>query len=152
MIASFSWRHKELLFVILEYAFTVRMTSHVRAGVTPFLFFHLPYITSEGSSVDIKFIFKRYDMVIIPLFFKLSFSQSKIDFFRVTGYCCTFVYHAFFSAITIEGTICLNSTVTRESLLCFFLSNLFVMPFDYLWHVLSTAIAYFNGVFVKDFV
>ena len=132
MIASFSWRHKELLFVILEYAFTVRMTSHVRAGVTTFLFFHLPYITSEGSSVDIKFVFKRYDMVIIPLFFKLSFSQSKIYFFQVTGCYCTFVYHTFLSAITIKGAICLNSIVTLESLLCSFRNILFVMPSDYL--------------------
>ena len=35
---------------------------------------------------------------------------------KVTGCCCTFVYHAFFSAVTIEGTFCLNSTYTRESL------------------------------------
>ena len=87
-------------------------------------------------------------MVITPLFFELSFSQSKI-YFRVTVCCCTFVYHAFLSAITIERTICLNSTVTLKSLLCFFLNNLFVMPFDYLRHVLSTAIAYFNGFLLK---
>ena len=82
-------------------------------------------------------------MVIIPLFFELSFIQSKIYIFRVIGCCCTFVYHAFLSAITIEGTICLNSTVTLESLLCFFLNNLFVIPFDYLSHVLSTALTVF---------
>ena len=90
MIASFSWRHKERPFVILEYAFAVRKTSHVRAGLL--------------------------------------------------------------SATAIEGTICLNSTVTIESPLFFFLNNLFVMSFDYLSHVLSTTIAYFNGVFVKVFV
>ena len=109
-----------------------------------FSFFHFPYVTWDGSAVGIKFVFKRFDMVIMPLFFELSFSQSKIYFFSVTGCCCTFVYHTFPSAITIEGTLCLNSTITLESLLCFFLSNLFVMPFDYLWHVLGTAIAYFN--------
>ena len=32
-------------------------------------------------------------MVIISLFIELSFSQSKIYFFRVTSCCCTFVYH-----------------------------------------------------------
>ena len=81
-------------------------------------------------------------MVIIPLFFKLSFSQSKIYFFLVTGCCSTFVYNTFFSAIAIQGTIYFNSTVTITSLLCYFLNNLFVMSFDYLWHVLSTTIAY----------
>ena len=65
-------------------------------------------------------------MVIIPLLFELSFSQSKIYFFPVTGCCCTFAYHPFLSAITNERKICLNSTVTLESLLCFFLNNLFV--------------------------
>ena len=149
MITSFSWRHKKYFFVILEHAFAVRKTSHARAGVT---FFHFPYINCDGSAIGIKFAFKRFDMVIIPLCFEISFSQSKIYFFRVTGCCCTIVYHAFLSAIGIEGTICLNSTVTLEGLLCIFLNILFVMRFDYLWHVLSTAIAYFNGVFVKDFV
>ena len=147
MIASFSWRHKEHFFVILEYAFAVRKTSHVTAGVT-FFFFHFLYITWKGSIVGIKFVFKRFDKVIIPLFFELSFSQSKIYFFRVTGCCCTFTYHTFLFAITVEETICLESTVTLESPLCFFLNNLFVMPLNYLWHILSIAIVYFNGVFL----
>ena len=121
MIASFSWRHKEQLFVILEYAFAVCKTSHVRASVTFFLFFHFPHITSEGGTVIIKSVFKRFDMVIIPLCFELSFSQYKIYCFRVAACCCTFVYHAFLSAITIEGTICLNYTVTLQSLLCLLL-------------------------------
>ena len=129
MIARFSWRHNEHLFVILEYALAVRKTSYVRAGVTFFFFSHFPYITSEGSTVGIRFVFKRFDMVIIPLRFELSFSQSKIYFFRITGCCCTFVYHTFLSAITIKGTICLNSTVTLKSLLCLFLNNLFLCPF-----------------------
>ena len=91
-------------------------------------------------------------MVIIPLLFKLFFSQSKLYFFRVRLLLYIFVYHAFISAITIDGTIYLNFTVTFKSPLCFFLKNLFVMPFDYLWHVLSTTIVCFNGIFVKDFV
>ena len=66
-------------------------------------------------------------MVIIPLFFKLSFNQSKIYFFLATGCCSTFVYNTFFSAIAIQGTIYFNSTVTITSLL--------------FWHVLSTTIA-----------
>ena len=140
MTASFSWRHKEHLFVILEYAFAFRKTSHVRVVVTFFLFFHFPYITWKDSTVTITFVFKRFYMVIIPLFFKLSFSQSKVYFFRVTGCRCTFVYHTFLSTIAIEETGCLNSTVTIKSLLCFFLNNLFVMSFDYFWHVLSTTI------------
>ena len=152
MIASFSWRHEEHIFVMLEYVFTVRKTSHVRSGAIFFSFFHFPYVTWEGSAVGIKFVFKRFDMVIMRLFFELSFSQSQIYFFWVTGCWCTYVYHAFPSAITIERTLCLNSTITQESLLCFFLRNIFVMLFDYLWHDLSTAIAYFNGLFVKDFV
>ena len=152
MIASFSWRHKENLFVTLEFAFAVCKTSHIRTVVTSFPFFDFTYTTWEGNTVGIKFVFKRFDMLIIPLFFELSFNQSKMYFFRVTGCCCTFVYQAFLSGITIEGKICLNSTATLEGLLCFFLKNLFVMLFDNLWHVLSTAIAYFNSVFVKDFV
>ena len=53
MIASFSWRHEEHLFAMLEYAFAVRKTSHVRAGVAvfSFFFFHFPYLTSNGSTV-----------------------------------------------------------------------------------------------------
>ena len=39
MTASLSWRHKEHLFVILEYVFADGKTSHVRAGATFFLFF-----------------------------------------------------------------------------------------------------------------
>ena len=107
-------------------------------------YFQFPYVTWEGSIASMKFVFKRFDMIIIPLFFKLSFSQFEICFFRVAGFCCTFVYHGFLSAITIKGTICLNSTVKLESLFCFFLNNLFLVPFEYLLYVLSTAIAYFN--------
>ena len=85
--------------------------------VLHFFFFSFPIHNMRGSTVGIKFVFKRFYMVIIPLLFELSLSQSKIYFFRVTGCCCIFVYHAFLSAITIKGTICLNSTVnTRESL------------------------------------
>ena len=58
-------------------------------------------------------------------------------------------YQLCLSAIIIAGTICLNSTVTLESLLCFFQNNLFVMPFDYLWHVLSTAIDYLTLFLLK---
>ena len=79
MIASFSWRHKKHLFVMLEYAFAVRKTSH--GDGVPF-FYYSPYMTWKGSTVCIKFAFKRFDMVIIPLFFKFSFSQSKICFFE----------------------------------------------------------------------
>ena len=50
MIAK-SWRHKEHLFVILEYAFAVRKTSHVRAT---FSFFHFPYITHNKKIVQTK--------------------------------------------------------------------------------------------------
>ena len=65
-------------------------------------------------------------MVVVSLLFELSFTQPEIYFSRVIGCCCTFVYHALLSAINIKGTTCLNSTVT---LVCFFLSNLFVKPF-----------------------
>ena len=52
MIASFSWRHEEHIFAMLEYALAVRKTSHVRAGVAVFFFFfHFPYLTSNGSTV-----------------------------------------------------------------------------------------------------
>ena len=145
MNVSLSWRHKEHLFVILEYSFAVRKTSNVRASSI----FHFPYITRKSSTVGINFVSKRFGMVIIPLFFKLSFNQSKIYFFLVTGCCSTFPYNFFLSGITIEGTICLRATVTIKNPFCFFLKNLFVMSFDYLWHVLSTNIAYFNSVFVK---
>ena len=84
------------------------------------------------SGSVIKFVSKRFDMIIATFLFKLSFSQS---FFRVTGCCCTFVYHSFLSAVTVEEAICLNSTVTIKSLLCFFLNNLFVRSFDFLLHV-----------------
>ena len=103
MIASFSWRHKEYLFVTLEYAFTaMEYYFPCKGWCYIFSFFCFPYITWEGSTVGIKFVFKRFDMVIIPLFFEFSFSQSKIYFFQVTGCCCTFVYQAFISAITID--------------------------------------------------
>ena len=128
MNVSLSWRHKEHLFVILEYSFAVRKTSHVRASYI----FHFPYITRKSSTVGINFVSKRFGMVIIPLFFKLSFSQAIIYFFLVTGCCSTFVYNTSFSGITIEGTICLRATVTIKNLLCFFLKNLFIMSFDYL--------------------
>ena len=78
MIANFSWKYEEYLFVILEYVFAVRKTSHVRAGATFFLFLHFPYV--EDSTVGIKFVFKRFGMVIIPLFFELSFkSKTRIS-------------------------------------------------------------------------
>ena len=128
MIATFSWRYKEHLFVLMKYAFAVRKASHVRAGVTIF-FVCFPYRTWKGSTVTLKFVFKRFDMAIIPPFFKFSFNQSKIYIFGVTGCRCSFKYHTFFSASTIEGTICLNSTVTIKSLLCLFPNNLFVMSY-----------------------
>ena len=98
------------------------------------------------SGSVIKFVSKRFDMIIATFLFKLSFSQSKINFFRVTGCCCTFLYHTFLSAVTAEGAICLNSTVTIKSLLCFFLNNLFVRSFDFMWHVLITSI---KGVYKR---
>ena len=137
MIANFSWRQKEHLFVVLEYVSAV-----LKSWCYIFSFFHFPYVTWKGSTVGIEFVFKRFDMVIIPLFFELSFSQSRIYFFRATGCCCTFVYHAFPSAINTEGKFCLNSTVTLESFLCFFLNNLcyalwlFVTCFGYSYSLL----------------
>ena len=104
MIASFSWRHKEHLFVMLEYAFAVRKTFHVRADIT-FFFFHFPYITRKSSAVGIKFYF----ITDHNTFFKLSFSQSKIYFFRVTSCCCTFV---------LTKAICLNSTLAIKRVSC----------------------------------
>ena len=108
---SLLWRHKEHLFVMLEYAFPVHKISHVRAGVT-FSIFLYPYLIRKSSPISIKFVSKRFDMIIILLLFKFSLSQSKIYFFRVTECCCTFVYQTFLSAISIEWAICLNSTVT----------------------------------------
>ena len=52
MIACFSWRRKEHLFVILEYVFAVRKTSHVRAGATFFLFFFF-FMTWQEQNKDI---------------------------------------------------------------------------------------------------
>ena len=86
---------------------------------------------------------------MIIMLSKLSLSQSKIFFRQVTCTSCKFVYHTYHSAITIEGAIFLNSTVTIKSLLWFFLNNFFVMLFDYLWRGFSTAIAYFNGVLLR---
>ena len=55
-------------------------------------FFHFLYVTWEGSTAGIEFVLKRFAMVIIPLFFELSFSQSKIYFFiksyRLLLYIC----------------------------------------------------------------
>ena len=89
-----------------------------------FSIFQFPYITRKSCTVGIKFVFKRFDMVIVLLLFKLSLSQSKIYFFQVTGCCCTFIYDTFLCAITIEEVICLNSAI--KSLLCLF-STIFLL-------------------------
>ena len=60
---------------MLEYAFAARKISHI---------FHFPYITQQSSTVGIKFIPKRFDMIIISLFFKLFLSQLKIYLFDYT--------------------------------------------------------------------
>ena len=64
VIASISWRHKQQLFVLLEYSFAIYAASHVRAGVTFFSIFHFPYKSLKSITVSIKFVSKRYDMVI----------------------------------------------------------------------------------------
>ena len=120
--------------------------------VLHFFFISHTCITGKSITAGKKFASKRFDMVKIPLSFKLSFSQSKIYFFWVKDCCCTFVYRTFLSAMTIEGTICLHCTVKIKSLLCFFFNNLFVMSFDYLRHVLNTTLAYFNSVFANHFM
>ena len=83
------------------------------------------------------------------LLFKLSLSQLKIYFFFEWQVVAVHFYIISFLQSAMSGqsvlTLQLKSRVSSVSLWSFFMS------FDYLWHVLSTTTAYFNGVFVKDF-
>ena len=154
MIVSFSWRYKEHLFVILEYAFAVRKISHVKAGIIFFSFFHFRYITWKGSTVTIKFFFKRFNMVMIPMFFKLSFSQSKYTFFESQVVAAHLSITLSFLQSPFRGdNLSQLYSYNRESrAFCVSFWTIFLLCPLIICYVLSTTTAYFNGVFVKEFV
>ena len=85
---------------MLEYAFAVCKISYVRTGYS---IFHFPYRIEKRSAVGIKFLSKRFDMIIIPLHLKLSLSQSKIYFFRVT--CYFFDVHLYFTLSSLQSSL-----------------------------------------------
>ena len=123
MITSFSWRHKKYFFVILEHAFAVRKTSHARAGVT---FFHFPYINCDGSAIGIKFAFKRFDMVIIPLCFEISeIVNPRYTFFELQVVAAQFYITLSFLQLVLRGqsvlTLQLHLRVSCVSFWTFFL-------------------------------
>ena len=149
MVASFSWKHREHIFVMLEICFRISWDLSCWSSCYVFSIFYFLYVTQKSSAFAIIFNSRMLKMIILPLLFKLYFSQSKIYFLRVRDCCYTFAYHAFVSRVTSERpTLQLQSRVSCVS----FWTIFFVTSFDYLWHVLSTSIGYFNRIFNKEFL